>query len=234
MITAIHQPDFLPWIGFFHKALQAKTLVLFDDVLFPNSPRFGNRVWIKTEQGPAWLTVPIRHQHEEFLYNQAEIAGANWKKMLRTVEHNYRKAPHFDHFFSTLSSIFFSSDENLLGLNTRLIDWVLDELGDGPTVCLSSVVCPGPKVDGLEHILKILKAVGATEYISGAGMGSRRYVSEDGFVGTGIQLRWQDFKHPIYPQLHGSFVSGLSILDLLMNCGPDSRKVLLGETPNED
>jgi hypothetical protein len=82
-------------------------------------------------------------------------------------------------------------------------------------------------MDGSEKIKYLLKATGATVYISGEGAGSRRYIEEEWFNEQGIQLQWQQFKHPQYSQLHGAFAEKLSIIDLIFNCGPQARSILL-------
>ena len=79
---------------------------------------------------------------------------------------------------------------------------------------------------GLDKILYILKNLNATKYISGDGDGSKRYIDEKLFSDQGIELVWQNYKHPIYKQQFNEFIPYMSILDLLFNEGPNSKNII--------
>src|SRR5262245_30980573 len=107
MIVAIHQPNFLPWLGYFSKLLHCDTFVLFDDVQFPRGKTFVNRVQIKTPQGPNWITVPIADKSDLALIKDSRIApDPSWKrKVLRTLEVSYAKAPYTKNYLPGLTEI---------------------------------------------------------------------------------------------------------------------------------
>jgi len=228
MIVAIHQPNFLPWLGYFDKLLRSDVFVLFDDVQFPRARSFANRASIKTPNGEARVTVPVKSKGTIRNIGEVEIADPNWqKKPLRTLEHAYSRAPYFEPYFGPLRELLFAEKHDLCRLNCSLIRFVSDALGGTPRFVFSSELCLGTTLSGQEKILHILRTLDADTYISGTGAGSQRYITEDAFRDAGIKLEWQHFRHPVYPQLHGQFVPGLSAVDFLFNCGPAGRATLL-------
>jgi len=227
MIVSIHQPNFLPWLGFFHKVLCSDVFVLFDDVQFPRGRSYGSRTAIKTAAGKAWLTVPVLSKGERKLYSEIRTPSTSWRrKTLRTIALSYRKAPYFQPCYSLLAEAYQVGGDSLCEFNIGLIQFVFKYLGLSTRVVRSSEL--GVEETGEEKILSILQELKATKYISGTGEGSRRYVRKEDFQEVSIQLEWQEFAHPVYPQLYGEFVPGLSIVDLLFNCGPQSRAILEG------
>jgi len=232
MIVAIHQPNFLPWLCYFNKLLRSDLFVLFDDVQFPRGKTFVNRVQIKTQQGLNWITVPVADRGDLALIKDTAIASnGSWKrKLLRTLEVNYAKAPYLKRYLPALKEIIEAATDKLCPLNCALLAWSVQELGGRTQFVYSSDLCKNqPLLNGKEKIEYLLKATGATVYISGSGAGSRRYLEEEWFRNEGIQLQWQQFCHPQYPQLHGEFAEQLSIIDLIFNCGPRARSFVLSQ-----
>ncbi len=230
MIVAIHQPNFLPWLGYFNKLLRSDVFVLFDDVQFPRAKTVVNRVLIKTQQGPSWITVPVTNKGDLALIKDVCIApDPGWKrKVLRTIELNYANAPFTKQYLPGIREIIESSSNELCRLNASLIAWCMQQLGGETRLVMSSSLCQDkPLVDGGEKIRCLLKALNATTYISGETEGSKRYIDEEWYRQQGIELQWQQFKHPQYPQLHGEFAEYMSIIDLLFNCGPQARSIVL-------
>ena len=76
------------------------------------------------------------------------------------------------------------------------------------------------------RIINILEKLNASKYITGSGPGSIRYINEEDFSSRGVELVWQHYKHPSYPQLHGDFIPYMNILDLLFNVGPISKNII--------
>lgn len=231
MIISIHQPNFLPWLGYFHKIVSSDIFVLFDDVQFPRSKSYGKRAIIKTQDGEMPITVPVLSKGDLKKYNEVQILKSNWrKKTLRTIQFAYQKAPFFQKYASEFSEVYLEENESLCDYNCELIRFILRQMDVQTKLILSSELCKNTEVKGEEKILFILKSLGATAYISGTGSGSRRYINEEHFRKENIELVWQVFKHPIYPQVHGEFIPNLSIIDLLFNCGKNSKNVLLGQS----
>lgn len=228
MIVAIHQPNYLPWIGFFNKILKSDLYVVFDDVQFPRGKDFAYRNKIKTNSGAIWLSVPIKNKSQLITWNEVLIDNtSNWRhKHLRSIELSYKNSKYFKNYFDSINKIISDSYEKIMMLNIELIKYFLDALEWRGKIIYSSEL--DVQKSGSEKILGILQKLNATEYISGEGAGSTRYISEAEFAKKGIKLVWQNFNHPIYSQLHGEFIPEMSIIDLLFNCGPGiSRELTL-------
>lgn len=214
MQVTIHQPDFLPWIGFFERWDEADLYMVLDDVQFLRRG-WHHRDCIKTAQGPQWLTVPVKSKGR---YDQAirevEIDGDNWRrKHLKAVELAYRKAPYFDAVFSGLRAVYERRQRLLIDLNMDLLQWAAGLLGITTPVVYASEY--GVTVTRTERLVALTRAVGAEVYLSGTG--SRSYLEEHRFEKAGLRVRWHTPREPSYPQLHGRFIPRLSVLDFLMN-----------------
>jgi hypothetical protein len=218
-IVAIHQPNFLPWLGFFYKMLKSDIFVFLDNVQFSKNS-FQNRVKIKSSQGAIWLTVPILHNFGQLTKDVRINNKEPWReKHLKTFEMNYKRAAYFKPFFELLQEIYFKKEwELLVDFNTELISHISKFLGiKTETIRASSLNVSGKSTDLL---INIVKELNGSIYLSGKG--GANYQDEKKFKNNGIELRYSDFKHPTYPQLWGEFIEGLSIVDLLFNCGEKS------------
>jgi hypothetical protein len=120
MIIFVHQPEYMPWLGFFDKLARCDTFVIYDDAQFQHGG-FHNRNKIRTAQGWKWLTVPITHGHPQTL-KDVKIAGTQWKnKHISTITHNYEKTPYFKEYFPLIKEAIDFDHELLIGLNLHLI-----------------------------------------------------------------------------------------------------------------
>ena len=221
IITA-HQPVYMPWLGFFHKLSMADHFVIFDGVQFERHG-YSNRVKIKTHQGMQWLTVPVEHG-KPFL-RDAQIVTDGWRrKHIMTIELAYRKAPYFDNYFPDIANLLSVPWHWLADLDERLLHVLLGMLGMNVSVSRATDL----RLEGGKSalVLDMCQKLGATEYIFGAK--GRDYADVAEFEREGIKVRFQDYKHPVYPQLRGEFIAGLSVIDLLFNCGPCSLQILTG------
>jgi len=227
-VVAIHQPNFLPWLGYFHKMNQADAFVLLDDVQFSKGS-YGNRVKIKSRfKESVWLTVPV-HSTGKQAYNEIQIAyDQDWRtdhaNLLRDAYQQFEQAPYFDQYFQDIMALQETQCANLAELNILLTRYLKRELQISTTLY---VVSEFEEDFGIrsERLLNICKRLEADVYLS--GQGARAYNDEALFSSNEIQLVYQNFNHPVYPQLHGGeFVAGLSVIDLLFNCGPDSARIL--------
>ena len=229
MIISIHQPNFLPWIGYLNKLVSSNIFVLFDDVQFPRGHSFGNRVLIKSSSGAQWITIPVKGKSELLQFNQVSIdySGRWLDKLLKSLKLNYQKSSYFEEIYESLSKILLSRHSELLDLNFALLTFVKEYLDIKTNLVFSSEIESAKNLSGSEKIITLLKALNASTYLSGEGSGSKRYITEDDFVQENIKLVYQHFQHPVYPQLYGEFIPKLSIIDLLFNCGPDSKTYIL-------
>lgn len=217
--VAIHQPNYLPWLGYFDKVAQADTFVIFDDIQLPSGAHhYETRATIKGARAILELNIPIRGRNQDLLIKDAVFADSTWiRKHLRSIEVAYEKTQYFNNYFPQLEEIYLSGCTGLAGFNTMLIKLIASFMGIKTEIVRSSEL--GIKTQGEQKILDIIKKLGGDRYISGAGAGSKRYIVPEHFKEAGIELVWQDFKHPVYQQTRGEFVPGLSAIDYLMNTG---------------
>lgn len=223
-VVVVHQPDFMPYLGFFHRLYLADTFIVYDNAQFVKGG-WHNRDQIKTAQGPAWITVPvIKKNRIGQNIDQAELpALETWrKKHLRTIEAAYRKAPHFAEVFALIEAVYAANHQTLYEHNWALISAFLDFFAVDVEILRVSELAPAGKSNAL--LIDLMKKVDCGTYLSGTG--AKDYVDEDMWRDAGIELVWQEFEHPTYPQLHGEFVPYLSCIDFAMMCGPDLRRAL--------
>jgi hypothetical protein len=224
MIVSIHQPNFLPWLGYFHKMARADTFVLLDTVAFTKGS-YINRVQVKTANGPRWLTVPVQTAGklgQRILEVRCDDTIDWRKKIAGVLDANYRNSAHYRAFAGEILGIINSTGDNLAELNIRLVECLAGKLGISTLTIRSSRMQAQGKATDL--LINICRELGADTYLSGSG--GANYQEEEEFRAAGIKLVYIDFKHPTYPQLYGGFISGLTSADLLFNCGPDSRSIL--------
>ena len=225
--VVIHQPDFLSYLGFFHRLLYADLLVILDTAQFVDgtSKSWTNRDKIKTPQGEKWLTVSVKKAPKDTPINQIELSqSVDWKtNNLNLIRENYKYAPYFAQIYTHLEKLYSYDGLRLLDFNLRSIEMLLSLFGIGiETMLAGALKCEGRK-NGL--LANILRKVGATHYLS--GVGAQAYFEAEPFRAAGIEVIWQEFSHPFYPQMHGKFIPYLSSIDLLFNCGIEKSREIL-------
>jgi len=225
--VVIHQPDFMPYLGFFHRLSSADLYVVLDNVQFlSGSKSWHNRDKIKTRNGTeAWLTVPTQKMPQKTPINEIMIAeGKEWRNShLNLLKHNYRVAPFFAEIWPIVECLYSGNELMLADFTLSSIRMLMEQFDIQIEMLMASELdITGSSNDLLADILK---KTGATTYLS--GIGAREYFDPAPFHQAGVQVTWQQFKHPEYPQLHGPFVPYLSSLDLLFNCGRNSARSIL-------
>jgi WbqC-like protein family len=222
--VAIVQSNYIPWKGYFDLIAAVDEFVIYDDVQYTKRD-WRNRNKIKTPHGLLWLTVPVQVKGK---YHQrirdAEIADSNWaKEHWRTLTQYYRRSTHFDEIALWLAPLYDETFCNLSELNRRFIEAVASYLGIGTKITDSQNY---RLVDGkTKRLADLCQQAGATEYVSGPA--ARTYIDETVFARSGIKLTWFDYSgYPEYPQLWGPFEHGVTVLDLLFNCGRDAPRYM--------
>ena len=231
MIVTIHQPHYLPWLGYLHRIARADLFVVLDHVQFERG-NYQNRTMVRINGEPRWLTAPVvqRSQQERIVDKLLDnrLAGPRWwaSTHFLTLRHAYREAGYLSAYAAELRGIYETRFERLAQLNAALLDFLRDAFGIRTPLVRSSQLAPeGAKSD---LILDICRRVGADTLLVGMG-GSRDYLDRDAFARAGVKLAFQQFTHPVYPQCGAQpFVKGLSAIDMLLNCGPGSARLLLG------
>jgi len=226
MIVAVHQPQFLPWLGYFDKIDRADVFVLLDNVQFKKN-EWQNRNKIKTAQGWQWLTVPVLYRYPEFINEVTINNRVNWQhKHKQALVSNYKKAPYFEMVTNMLGDIFSSPWEYISQLNSAVVKTTARALGIDTQIYIASELEEFPQ-DPDERLVAITKYFGAGTYL--AGIGGKGYMNLETYKKNGIEVIFQDFKHPVYQQLFGDFEPFMSSIDLLFNHGDKSLTVLRGK-----
>ena len=226
--VAIHQPNYIPWPGYFHKLAACDVFVYLDAVQYPRGQSFAPRNRIKTPNGVTFLTIPVsvpKGTEGKASYLEVEFADEKWqRKHLATVEQSYGRASHFDEVYP-LYERGLEEGETFVDLNIGLIEAFASYLGIETRRVRLSELLPsfGQKT---ELIVDVCRALDADAYLSGSG-GGRDYTDEALLKESGIELRYDEFESLEYPQLWGDFEPNLSVLDLLLNRGPASRELAL-------
>ena len=225
MKCAIMQPTYLPWAGYFALMTAVDVFILLDDVEFSHQS-WQQRNRIKAQNGPQWLTVPVKlagKKHQ--LIRDVEIDDNQpWRRRhSHAILQGYARAAHLAENRDWIESLYQQPTHSLCEWNIRFIGDVARILGLKTDVRRSSNI---PKNDERSaRLVDCCRAVGADEYLSPPG--SFEYLDTDrSFDNTGITLSYLHYEHPVYDQLHGGFVSHLSVLDLLLNKGPASAAII--------
>ena len=222
---AIMQPTYLPWIGYFALMDAVDEFVLLDDVQFARKS-WQQRNRIKDRGDITMLTVPVRRTgrldskiSEIEIDWSADFAGRHCK----SIELAYEKAPSWTKYSGGLLAAITTLEPLLVNYDIALIERIRGDLGiKTPLVRSSSLPIDGKRED---RLISICRQLEACVYISPTG--SSDYLSEsDAFQRVGIKLLYNDYRHPTYPQLHGKFVTHLSAIDILLNCGEKSLEII--------
>lgn len=225
--VVIHQPDFAPYLGFFHRFLQADLYVVLDHVQFvTNTSRsWTHRDKIKTSSGEKWLTLSVKKSALGTPINEIELSTAvDWRtNNLRLLESNYKKAPFFKEIFPEIEHLYQSQETLLAEFNMIFIEWLMEAFDARLPYVKSSSLDPVGQSN--ELLVDILAKVEATSYLS--GLGAKDYFDPQPFDAANIEVVWQKFNHPVYPQPNGDFLPYLSSMDMLFNCGIKRSRELL-------
>ncbi len=227
-LVAIHQPNFFPWLGYFDKIARCDTFVFMDDVAFPRtgSGSWVNRVRILVQKEPVWITCPVVRDHGTPMIREVRIDDRQpWrKKLLKTLQHNYSKASHFEDHWDWLQSMIGYETDSLCDFNINAIESIWNRLGlPGHFIRQSSL---GTVLHSTELLIEITRAVQGNTYLSGGGAGG--YQEDGRFESSGVRLVYQNYTHPEYVQQGvPAFIPGLSILDALFQAGADRISQIL-------
>ena len=226
MIVAVHQPQYLPWLGFFDKMDRADIFVLLDTVQFKKN-EWQNRNRIKTAVGTQWLTVPVTYRFPQRIDEVGVNNRERWQHRQRqAILTNYRQAPCWDFVAPLIDELLTPAWERLSPLNVLSVAGLAKLLGIATPLFVASGLPPFPE-DPDRRLIAIAQYFGADTYL--AGSGGRDYMALDLYRQSGINVAFQEYRHPVYEQRFGPFVPFLSVLDLLFNHGPASLTILRGE-----
>ncbi len=217
MIVAIHQPDYIPWLGLYYKIAHSDIFVYLDDAQYSNEADHNVNV-IKTAQGALRLKVPVEQHLGDSICHVRTRDELGWKdKHLKTLQMNYCRAPYFHQVFSGYSEVIHAHSGSIADLNMAINRFLCEGFHLGTKILKSSDM--ELQTVREERVIDICLKVGGTEYLSGNG--ARVYQTESHFTGKGLKLTYLDYKPIAYPQLWGEFLPCMSALDYVFNCGFD-------------
>ena len=225
MIVSVHQPQYLPWLGYFDKIDKADAFVLLDNVQFKKN-EWQNRNKIKTAAGGQWLTVPVMYRFPQ-LINEVEINNRErWQhKQQQAIISNYKKAPHWSVLEGFFTDLFQSQWQTISQLNIHVVKKLVEILGITTPLHIASEMGQFPE-DPNDRLIAITQYFGADTYL--AGSGGRDYMYMDKYDRNSIKVLFQDYRHPVYDQLFGDFLPYMSVIDLIFNHGDESLRILRG------
>ena len=228
MVIAIHQPQYMPWTGYFHKMASADCFVLLDNVQFKKN-EWQHRNRIRGPNGAQWLSVPTTYRFPQLISEVTIADDATWRmKHLRSIEACYRKSKWYYDYFPDIERFLVQDHVMLAPCNIASVKMLAGCLGIATPVEIASSYA----FDGVatERLVAICRHFGADTYLAGAG--GHDYMDLSLFEAAGITVRFQEFEPPRYLQgfctNEEEFIAGLSALDLLFNCGPESLPILMG------
>jgi hypothetical protein len=223
MKVAIHQPHYLPWLGYLAKWAEAELFIFLDTVQFEKNG-WQNRNRIYTRDGPRWLTVPVRARLGMELAEVPIDTGQDWgRRHLRAIEHAYARTPNFRRWAPALAEFYGTKWTTLAPLAVASASWMARTAGITVPARLASEL-PVAATDPTGRLVALCRAVGATVYL--AGRDGAKYLDVGQFRAAGIEVRAQDYAHPVYTQPQGKFVPFLSALDLLLTYGDEALAIL--------
>ena len=217
MRLAAHQPQYLPWLGYFDKIDRVDRFILLDTVQYKKN-EWQNRNRIRTAAGWQWLTVPVHHRFPMAIRDVRIDETSAWRRKHReALRQHYARVPHRDRVLPLLEELLEGPFTDLAALNARAVAILAGLLG------VRTPITPASGLDGLpsgadERLIALCRRFGCSVYL--AGRGGRDYMDLGAWARAGLRVEFQEFRHPIYPQAHPGFEPNLSAVDLLLNCGP--------------
>jgi len=218
MIVAAHQPQYIPYLGYFHKIAASDLFILLDDVQYKKR-EFQNRNRIRTAKGSMWLTVPVetRGKYAQLISEVRLSEDPSWRHShWESLRQCYGRAPEFSKHAPFFESLYGRPWDRLGPLSEEIIAYVCRAFGI--EVPFSKASEFAVKTTSTRRLIDLCRAAGADAYLSGAG--GKDYLQEDLFQTAGIALTYQAFEHPAYAQCFPGFERNLSALDYLFNVPP--------------
>ena len=219
MIIAIHQPNYLPYLGFFDKMKQSDIFVIYDDAQF-NKEDFQHRNKIRIYHSWKYLPVPVEKKHIPIrnikIRNKLMIKETTWQEThLKEIRDSYKDAPYYIPYEDRLEAIYTGKYDKLIDLNMDIINFLKDAFSIKTKIIFASEL--GFTSRSTERLVDITEALGGDVYLSGPA--GRNYLEVSLFENRGISVKFQDFVHPIYKQRYDGFIPNMSAIDALFNIG---------------
>lgn len=229
MRVGVIQSSFIPWRGYFDFIASVDIFVFHDDIQYTKGD-WRNRNKIKTPKGTEWLTVPVSYKNVAQLICQTAVDySAAWgKSHLGRWQAYYGATPYFDDAMALLFDLEGSREASISQLNIKLIRRIAGYLDiSTPMILSADLAATGSKTG---RLIDLLRKLNATTYLSGPSADA--YLDKDAFRRHGIALEYKSYGYEPYPQLWGEFDGAVTVLDLIANCGPQSKGLIRSRTPD--
>lgn len=224
MIVAIHQPNYLPWLGYFHKMKKADAFIILDNAQLPGKG-LPNRNYIKGKDGKkVLLTVPLKKTkgvNSTYIESIPDYSKPWQREHLNKIKDAYFKAPFFDERYALIEAVLIKKHENLSKLSTEFIAEVCNLLEIKTQLILASSLIDC-QLQKNERNIDLCLQMGGSRYLS--GQGAKKYNDESLYLKHQLNIIYQNFESPVYSQLGEGFMPNLSVLDVLFNVPIDEIK----------
>jgi len=230
MILTAHQPSYLPWLGLFSKMAKSDIFVYFDIVSYSKWD-WSSRNKIRNPHGWMWLTVPVLTGNKNNqIFTEVKIDNTQqWaRKHWKGINMSYSRTPYFSLYENFFRDVYDSEWNYLSDLDEHITKFLIESLGIKIKFikASTSLQLKGHKSS---LVLDMCKKMNANTFIFG-GEG-KTYAQVEDFESAGVNVIFQEYEYPVYPQIHGEFIPNMSVIDLLFNCGPKSLDILLNKKP---
>jgi hypothetical protein len=227
MRLAIHQPQYMPWTGYFHKMASVDCFIFLNDVQFKKN-EWQHRNRIRNANGSQWLSVPTTYKFPQKINEVQVDFGQNWQKShLHSLEASYGKTPFYKQYIPLFAELFCVPCSTIDRINMDSAKLIAGIMGITTEIFKTSDY--EFKGESTERLVEICGHFRAKTYLAGAG--GHDYMDLTLFEKAGIAVEFQEFHPPVYPQHWAKsaeeFIPGLSAVDLIFNCGPESLKILM-------
>jgi hypothetical protein len=223
--VAVVQSSYIPWKGYFDLINAADAFTLYDDVQYTRRD-WRNRNKIKTHDGVQWLTIPVETKgNYDKRIRDIRVSDPMWpRRHFESIRHSYARAPYFAQYEPFLADLYLSPmPVYLTEINRRFLTALCGLLGITTPITPSDL---GDTVTGRnERLLALCHRAGAERYLSGPA--ARDYLDEGLFARAGVKVVYADYAgYPEYPQRFPPFEHHVSIVDLILNVGPDAPRFM--------
>lgn len=229
MKAVISQPRYLPALNYLQRLFFADQFVILD-VVQRQARGWENRNKLLLPE-PTWLTVPVASSSRSLIVDTT-IDGRAWvAEHKKKISQHYGKAPFFNERLLDQAFALNEGANRYVDVLVALMENACRLLSFEPKLVFASNLLKSDDfAQGGVQILRMLsERVGAKAYVSGPN--GRNYGVVDGFSGSGIDVLFHEFQHPVYEQLNGPFVPYMGYLDALFFCGVEWLSGFTRSTP---
>ena len=222
-LVGIHQPNFMPWLGYFYKISQSDVFIFLDDVQFiKTGSSYTNRVSLNISGVSKAVTIPIKRSSGVQDINMTKILDERWKKkLIGTIQANYAKSKYFKENREFIFELINFKSDCLSTYNMNFIESISKRLNFNTEFIKSSEFELHTK--STQRLIDLIQRVDGDTYLSGSG--GDNYQEKQLYVDNGIELIYTEMPEFEYPQHQTEkFISGLSIVDVIFNVGIERLK----------